>query len=370
MKSPLRRLYWFAGVSVVLLFLFSSCSFPGVVATDAQLPAVSKQEMPQVLPPIHFPQDEGAHNDLNEWWYYTGHLEATDSSGTPHQYGFEMVVFQALRGNLPPVYPAQFAITDITHDQFHYAQRSVTDYTGRVPAGTPTQGINIHVGNWSIQGLNGHDQLSASTPDYTLQLDLNSSKPAVLHNGNGIITYGLGGFSYYYSRTHMNVSGILQDHGQTLKVSGLAWMDHQWGNFLALGDGGWNWYSIQLNNNTEIMLYFVHDVSGQVTTTYGDYVDAAGKDTTIAPSAIHSTVLSTWRSPTTGIIYPSDWRVNIQDPHVQSTLMVTPLVKDQELDARTSTGNIYWEGAVSIQGQFKGQIADGQGYVELTGYTK
>src|SRR5437867_11655140 len=84
--------------------------------------------------------------------------------------------------------------------------------------------------------------------NYALHIDLKGLKPATLHNGNGLITYGLGGFSYYYSRTRMSLSGTLVDHNQSLQVSGEAWMDHQWGNFLTLSGSGWDWFSIQLRS--------------------------------------------------------------------------------------------------------------------------
>jgi predicted secreted hydrolase len=361
------------GVAVILMVLLSACGVPGLTATSAQLPVVSEQTTPQALAPIHFPQDEGMHNDLTEWWYYTGHLQGTDAAGKAHLYGFELVVFQAQRSTLPAFYPAHFAISDITRNEFHYDQRRVSRIAGGTTGTNTTStqpGIDVHVGDWSIQGLNGHDHLSAEMKDYVLNLNLVGQKPAVLHNGNGIITYGLGGFSYYYSRTHMNVQGTIMDHNQPVQVTGLAWMDHQWGNFLTLGGGGWDWYSIQLNNDTEMMLYFIRDASGKILSTYIGYIDPSGKDSMIPPTSLHSSVLGTWTSPTTGITYPSGWQLDVNDPQLHASLTLQPLLKNQELVVTQSTGNVYWEGAVAIQGQSNGQAVTGQGYVELTGYTK
>lgn len=358
-----------AVVALIAVLVLSSCNFPGITSTSAQLPVVSATPQATPLPPVRFPEDEGAHNDLTEWWYYTGHLNTTDAQGS-HTYGFELVIFQALRSNFPPVYAAHFAISDITRGEFHFDQRRVTEPNAVIPNGTSTQGINEHVGDWTIQGLNGLDSLHADMPNYAIQLDLRGLKPATLHNGDGLITYGIGGFSYYYSRTRMAVSGTIIDHGQTRSVTGLAWMDHQWGNFLPLGNGGWDWYSIQLNNNTEMMLYFLHDANGNVTSTYADYIDANGQTYLVPTSAIHNTTLSRWVSPTTKANYPSGWKLTVDDPRVQLTLTVTPLLKDQELVVYNSTGNSYWEGAVGIQGQHAGAPIQGEGYVELTGYAR
>jgi predicted secreted hydrolase len=361
-KHPYAKL-----LTASLILILTSCTFPGMVSTSQQLPQVKATPRPASLPPIRFPQDEGAHNDLTEWWYYTGHLVATDSQGRTHLYGFEFVIFQALRSDLPPVYTSHFAISDITRGQFHYDQRSLIEPVS-IPGGNSTKGIDVQVGNWSMRGLNGHDHLIASMQNYAIDLQLSALKPVVLHNGDGLITLGPGGFSYYYSRPRMAVSGTINDHQQSLSVKGLAWMDHQWGNFLPLGDGGWDWFSIQLNNNTEMMLYIIRDASGNITSTYGDYVDAAGKDHLLAARAIQMTVLARWTSPLTGTTYPSGWRFTVHDPRWQGTLTLTPQLKDQELNVCLSSGTIYWEGAVTIQGLVGGQSLNGAGYVELTGY--
>lgn len=352
----------------LLLLILSSCSFPGIVSSSAQLPSANKTPQATQLPPIRFPQDEAAHNDLTEWWYYTGHFNATAPNGKAHQYGFELVVFQALRSDLPPVYAAHFAISDVTRGEFHFDQRRIVEPNAVIPNGTSTQGIAVHVGDWSIQGLNGLDHLAATMQNYSIHLDLQALKPPTLHNGNGLITYGLGGFSYYYSRTRMTVSGTIVDHNQPLQVTGQAWMDHQWGNFLSLGGGGWDWYSLQLNNNTEMMLYFIRDASGKVISTYVGYIDANANDHLLPPQSIQNTVLDHWKSPITGANYPSGWRLEINDPLLHATFTITPQLKDQELAVYQSTGNSYWEGAVTIAGQSSSQPIQGEGYIELTGY--
>ena len=354
---------------LLTLVILSSCGFPGIVSTAAQLPTVKNMATTtSQLPPVRFPQDEAAHTDLTEWWYYTGHMNATDANGKPHVYGFELVIFQALRSSFPPVYASHFAISDVTRGEFHYDQRRLLEPNAVIPNGNSTKGINVSVGDWTIQGLNGLDHLSATMPNYTMHLDLRGLKPATLHNGTGLINYGPGGFSYYYSRTRMALSGTLIDHNQSKTVTGEAWMDHQWGNFLSLGGGGWDWYSIQLNNNTEMMLYFIHDASGATVSTYAGYIDSEGKDHLLPTSSLHSTVLNHWTSSVTKATYPSGWRLDINDPQVKVSLTIVPQLKDQELAVYQSTGNSYWEGAVNIQGQSDGKAVQGLGYIELTGY--
>jgi predicted secreted hydrolase len=174
----------------------------------------------------------------------------------------------------------------------------------------------------------------------------------------------------------MAVTGTLLDHQQSVQVSGDAWMDHQWGNFLTLGGGGWDWYSIQLNNQTEMMLYILRDANGQAISTYAEIIGPSAQNVQVPGSSLKISVLDHWTSPTTGITYPSGWRVEINDPHVKANLTLQPELKDQELVVTQSTGNTYWEGAVSIagsispQGQNQQLAVQGEGYVELTGYHK
>src|SRR2546423_6551405 len=154
------------GLLVLVSLILSSCSVPGIVATNAQLPAVKTTPQAVTLPPVRFPQDEAAHRDLTEWWYYTGHMSAVIPGGKLHHYGFELVIFQALRSDLPPVYAAHFAISDITRGEFHYDQRSETEPGASISNGASTGGIAVHVGNWSITGLNGLDHLTAAMTNY------------------------------------------------------------------------------------------------------------------------------------------------------------------------------------------------------------
>src|SRR5438132_3016777 len=164
------------GLLVLVSLILSSCSVPGIVATNAQLPAVKTTPQAVTLPPVRFPQDEAAHRDLTEWWYYTGHMSAVIPGGKLHHYGFELVIFQALRSDLPPVYAAQFAISDVTRGEFHFDQRRLTEVDVK-PGDNSAEGINIHVGDWAIQGLNGVDHLTAEMPNYAIRIDLQGLKP-------------------------------------------------------------------------------------------------------------------------------------------------------------------------------------------------
>jgi predicted secreted hydrolase len=355
-------------VVVALCLLFSGCALPGTIPLAGSLPRVPAQVAPASLPPTRFPQDEAPHRDLTEWWYYTGHLTGTDAQGVAHQYGFELVIFQTLRGNLPPYYAAHYAVTDLTRGQFHFDERTQQGTASDLAQVGGTSGFNLTVGGWYMQGLAGNDRLGAAMTGYTIALNLHALKPVVLHGGTGLLSEGVSGFSYYYSRTRMAISGTMLDHSASVPVTGVAWMDHQWGNFVPLAGGGWDWFSLQLNDSTEVMLYVLRDTQHRPVGTFGTYVAADGSYSEIPPAAIATQALSSWTSPVTGGVYPAGWIVTIGSESLR--LRVTPLLADQEVVASHSTGTAYWEGAVAIAGAQQGNTIGGEGYVELTGYAQ
>jgi len=308
--------------------------------------------------PIEFPRDEAPHDMLTEWWYYTGHL--TTAAGD--RYGFEFVVFQANRFGFPTGYAAHFAITDGQRQVFAYDQRISTQSQP-----TAERGFDLVLGDWEMRGSDGTDALRATMADYGIDLVATATKPAALHNGTGYVSLGDLGNSYYYSRTRMRVDGTLTDHGEAVAVSGEAWMDHQWGNFIPVGSEGWDWFSVQLDDGTDLMLYLVHDATGALLSTYGTTVDLDGTARDLTSDELRVQPTGSWTSPTSGATYPSGWTIAI--PARQATLTLTPTIPNQELDTRASTGVIYWEGEVAVSGSWDGAATIGLGYVELTGYS-
>lgn len=353
-----------AKLLLVFLLILAGCGVPGMVPAGQSLRAPSPTATAVPLAPARFPQDEAPHRNLTEWWYYTGHLQGADAAGQAHNYGFELTFFQVLRGGVAPVYIGHYAISDITRGQFHYDQRLLMEPNAILPNGTTTTGFDLTIADWTMRGVNGLDALAASMTDYAIQLTLQGAKPPALHGGDGIIQYGVFGFSYYYSRTRMAVTGTMQDHGATFPVTGTAWMDHQWGDFISTVGGGWDWFSIQLDNGTEYMIYFLRDGNGKIIQTVATQVNAQGQAMQLPGATIQEQATDHWTSPATHVTYPSGWTITLP----AGPLMITPLLRDQELVTTQSTSNTYWEGACAIAGTLAGQPVTGQGYTELTGY--
>ncbi len=310
--------------------------------------------------PIALPKDDGPHDAVTEWWYYTGHLETAKG----RLFGFEQVTFKGRRGALAG-YASHVAITDGERQRFTYDQRAVLD-DGSIAR--PGDGFDLTIGDWSMRGRDGHDSLTMVLPGYEYRLEMTSRKPPVLHGGDGYVRVDSGAESYYYSRTRLAVSGTLNVDGVDSAVTGDAWMDHQWGDFTSFSEGGWDWFSVQLDDDSEVMIYQLRDTAGVPSIGVATYVDSDGMAGDLVPSDIVVEVNDTWVSPHSGATYPMAWTLHVARQAL--TLMLRPVMEDQELDTRRTTRVTYWEGQVEVTGSRTGKPVKGRGYVELTGYAR
>jgi len=374
-----------------LAAILAACSGGPILADPPAAHPSAPPEPPPPLAladprPISFPADDGPHDRLTEWWYYTGHLR--DETGA--RYGFEYVIFRAERGDFPVAWASHLAITDEAGDRFVYAQRSeigpqVDRSATRVGGGfelevrglDPARSETYAQPAWTMTGGDGQDRLTASLTTAEaadagsaggmgLELTLVARKPPALHDTDGWIDFGPAGGSYYYSRTAMDVTGSIVLDGRTLDVSGDAWFDHQWGDFIAVGGGGWDWFALNLDDGTDLTISLVRDRGGSYPLVYGTRIAADGTTRHLPASAVAVEPIDQWTSPRSGATYPSGWRIQV--PGEALDLIVTPTVLDQELDTRTTTGVIYWEGSQTVRGTRAGEPVTGRGYVELTGY--
>jgi predicted secreted hydrolase len=347
----------------VLLVFMTACARP-----VAPLPEVTRPE-PTPAPAMALPSDAEPHGALTEWWYYTGHLKS-DPDG--HTYGFEFTVFQVRRQGAPTGYLAHFALSDIDGQRF--------SHQARFRQGDALLAFPLDVDGWRLGTEGSADVIEAAMqagpgadPPFGLHLLLKDEKPPALHHG-GYIEYGPAGGSYYYSRTRLTVSGSLtQDGSAPVAVSGVAWMDHQWGNFVVASGGGWDWYSLQLDDRSELMLYVLRGPNGETTGVYGTQVLADGSVGDLQPGSVSAESTGSWTSPHTGAVYPSGWRLVLPSgdrlelaPQLLDQELYFPVVSDQlSVAGQSSSPRVmaYWEGAVTVSGD-----RTGVGYVELTGY--
>jgi predicted secreted hydrolase len=361
----------------VAVLLIAGCSGPPILANlPAQRPAPTQAMSPSTTRPadpmpVVLPRDDAAHDRLTEWWYYTGHLE----DGRGATWGFEFVVFRAERGNFPVSWASHLALTDERGNKFMYAQRSEVGPQVHREPGSVEPRFDLAINGWRMAGGGGADQLSADATasevagsgagaPFGLDLRLVTRGLVALHDHDGWIDFGPAGGSYYYSRMSMSATGSITVGGSRHNVTGTAWFDHQWGDFIAVG-GGWDWFAINLDDGTDLTLSFVRDGAGNYPLVYGTLI-TNGSVRHVERGDIHVAATGTWRSPATGTTYPSGWRVAITS--LDLVLRLEPTVLDQELDTRPTSGVVYWEGSQRVSGNRGETPVSGKAYVELTGY--
>ncbi len=326
--------------------------------------------------PLRFPADHASHPSFKtEWWYYTGHL----STASGRQYGYELTFFRqgtdpALKPQNPwqakDVYLTHMALTNVSGKTFHYAERM--NRPGLGIAGAETGRYRTWNDDWVAEELGGTHHLSANDTDFAFDLLLDSSKPPVLHGEDGYSRKGAcdSCASHYYSLTRLKTRGYLRVGNNTEQVTGLSWMDHEFGSGqLEAEQQGWDWFSLQLSDGSDLMLYRLRRKDGTVVPqSAGTYVAPDGKTTHLTRDQVTIKSTTTWRSAASGAVYPMGWTVTV--PPAGLTVKLVPATLDQELRTAHSTGVTYWEGAVSATGTHAAKPVTAQGYVEMTGYAK
>lgn len=347
-------------------------SKPTIILAFLTLPLLAGQ-WERALPGYHyrFPRDDFSHPDYQtEWWYYTGNLRA--ASG--RRFGFELTFFRRgehLRRSHSSVwkpdeiYLAHLALSDIDGHHFYYNER--LHRAGPGLAGISMNQRRYWNGNWQVRWVSlitGEQELRAVSKRFSLELDLKPQKPFVINGMDGVSRKGPlpGEASHYISCTRIGAAGDLHYEGRSFRVTGQAWMDHEFfSSQLDPSIAGWDWFAIQLNNDEELMLYRLRKRSGGVSRySSGTFVDRQGKPHFLSAAAIHLSPLENWHG------YPIAWRISI--PSLGIDLTEEPDLKDQELIGKNGISPSYWEGAVAYIGRAASGPVRGVGYLELTGY--
>lgn len=326
--------------------------------------------------PFTFPADHGPHPEFrSEWWYFTGHLAAAD--GRP--FGFQLTFF---RTALAPqagardsawatrqAWMAHFTLTDAANGRFYPAERLGRGALGI--AGAQPAPFRVWIDDWQAASLAPDAgpfpmRLVARHGAAAIELRLTVLKPLVLQGQDGWDRKGPGpgNASYYYSYTRLAAEGRLSIDNKNLGVAGSVWMDREWSsNALGAELAGWDWFSLQLSDGRELMVYRLRRKDGGTGPfSSGALILRAGETIPLAADEVRLSVRRHWRSPRGPQRYPVAWTIDI--PAHGLALDLEPLVDDQELDLTVR----YWEGAVRASGRSGDRPISGQGYLELVGY--
>jgi predicted secreted hydrolase len=369
---------------VAVIVAFVGCSPPPV--DEAQPTEASRLKLTSLLAgsaegfaraveprEFEFPSDHGQHPDFRtEWWYLTGNLESLDG----RRFGYQFTIF---RNALVPeprgresawateqIYMAHLAVTDVGGRRFLAFERFARGAVGL--AGAETRPFRVWLADWRLEGGDAPPpfRLRASNDEIALDLALEATKPLVLQGDSGLSRKGHqpGNASYYYALTRLRTTGRLRVGSLDVKVRGSSWLDREWSSsVLEEGQRGWDWFALQLDDGTDLMVYQMRRDDGAADPlSSGSLIEADGAKTDLRSQDFGLEVLDRWTSSSSGVRYPSGWRLSV--PAEDLFLRIEPVLRDQEL--RLSV--LYWEGAVRVEGSRAGARVTGTGYVELTGY--
>jgi predicted secreted hydrolase len=358
--------------------LLAAAAFWAVAACGGVLPFAQDNpsfEHALVAREFEFPRDHAAHPTFaHEWWYLTGHLAAPSGE----RFGFELTFFRvALGGDARAVQPdashwraqqlyvAHFAVTDIGRGHFIFQERFARDALGL--SGAEAAPLKVWVQDWTLAGQGASWQIQAATQGYALDVQMMADRAPVANGERGLSQKSSdpGDASYYYSIPRLTVHGHLLRDGQSLEVSGSAWLDREWGSGgLGADEAGWDWFALQLADGSDLMFYSLRRRDGSMDPlSGGTWVAADGKVRRLGSGEVTIRVQGRWESPRGGR-YPARWRLEV--PSLGLAVNLRPVLADQELVGRPR----YWEGAVDVSGTSPGGNISGEGYVELVGYAR
>ncbi len=321
--------------------------------------------------PLVFPYDFGAHPDFRtEWWYVTGWLKTAD--GKP--LGFQVTFFRSRtehsRANPSAFAPRQLvighaALSNPALGKLVHDERSAREGFGLAWARAGTTDLKLD--DWRmVRGPDGVYRVSVHTPKLTLELRLRPTQPLLLQGEGGYSRKGPRPehASYYYSEPQLAVSGRAGIGRDAQPVTGTAWLDHEWSSeALMPGATGWDWVGANLDDGSALMAFQIRDKQGDKLWAHATVRDASGRITRYAPEQVSFSPRVRWQSPRTKAVYPVATTITTGNTRWQ----IDPLMPDQELDSRRSTGAVYWEGAVTVA---RDGVPAGRGYLEMTGYVR
>jgi predicted secreted hydrolase len=270
------------------------------------------------------------------------------------------------------IFLAHSGLSDLETKRFHLDERVARAGAGLAGVTQEGEATRVFLGNWSAHIESDGHRLNAPSKQSSLDLLCKATKPLTPH---GLRGYSLKGKSHesascYYSYTRLQADGSITLQGTSVPVWGTVWMDHEFSSAPLEDDlEGWDWFGLQFEDQTELMLYLLRQKSsGNSPASSGTFVKASGEAMRLSKNDFQVEVLERWKSARSGATYPSRWRVRITPLNLE--IHIVPSFPDQELITEKSTRVTYWEGRVSASGRAGDKPVKGVGYVEMTGYAK
>jgi len=317
--------------------------------------------------PIKFPEDESSHNSIVEWWYFNGHLR--DKNGNEYSYMDCLFKVDVKKVKIPflskiPLKTSYFShslVSDLKNKKFYHRIAPfsvVSDDSFSKPL--------FYINYFNPEIRNGYtncviekiNESKYALKSEDLDLVLTSIKTPLLEGGKGFCELNSKA-TYYYSLTNLITEGRIKIENKWIEVSGKSWMDHQWAD-VSYSKDRWDWFSVQLDDNTEMVCFMYDD--GQKKTYLASISYPDGKQEHFEKVKIVP-LSNEWVSSKSEASYPLLWQIKIPERDIH--LILSAKIENQEM----LFGSInYWEGPLLVNGVFGEKNVNGVGFMELVGY--
>lgn len=371
----MKRRTLLSGAALGLAF----AQLPHAVAASANARQHKRQyAQPSKSVPIVLPRDHGPHpNFKTEWWYFTGWFTSKDLN---EPLGIQITFFRSAP-DVPLENPSRFkpgqllfahaAVALPSHGKLKHAQiirRSGSGGVSWESAKPGEQVLNLQMPGWALNSATGEAwHCKIQTPQLGLQMRMQQTQAPWLQGENGFSRKGPDEVqsSHYITLPHLKSSGTLVLDGKTIAVDGEFWMDHEWSStVLAENAQGWDWVGLHGDRGESLMAFQIRNKISNEPPVWAHGALRLEDKNPQQFESVRFTPLRQWRSTRTGIQYPISQTLDFDNLR----LVLDPLMDDQELDARSSTGTLYWEGAVRVK--TRDGKPWGRGYLEMTGYDR
>ncbi|MDP3821788.1 MAG: carotenoid 1,2-hydratase [Burkholderiales bacterium] len=335
---------------------------PGLAAG---LPALALPAMK-----LSFPRDHGAHPGLRtEWWYITGHARAGE-----REFGFQVTFFRsrvdatqgmASRFAAKQLVFAHAAVTDVQGRKLWHDQRIARE--GFDVALAAEGDARVRLRDWSLERRADGWHARLPSGDFTLELVFVPTQPVLLQGRAGLSRKGPQEqqASYYYSMPQLEARGAITLQGRRFDAQGKAWLDHEWSEELLHPDAvGWDWIGMNLDDGAALTAFRLRKQDGTASWDGGSFRSARGDLFAFGRGDVDFSPQRRWTSPVSRATYPVEWIVRTP----ADFYTVKAVIDNQELDSRSSTGAIYWEGLSDLFDSNGRRV--GRGYLEMTGYAQ
>jgi len=305
--------------------------------------------------PIKFPEDEQRHDHIIEWWYFNGNLKA--KNGQTFSY------MNCLFATKPDKVKISFLKTNFIKELFfsHYLLsnnnkefKNKTNPFCIIDSNSFTKPLLwVNYDNSCL--IEEVEPFKYHIVNDFIDLYMESQKIPLLLNKNGFLDLNVK-TTYYYSLTRLKTKGLVKEKGKWIEVEGISWMDHQWAQTPLTDDDQWKWFSIQLDNQCDIICFIY---GNKIKTGHASMIDKNNNIKTTSKIEINPKGIK-YKNKKTGNEYNLEYEINI--PEFSISLKTTPFKKEQEMVFETIK---YWEGGIKVEGMMDNKKVSGKGFCEL-----